>query len=228
MASSTDERVTRYQFLGCVPYAQALALQHEIQDGLKSGRGQEHLLLLEHPPVFTLGRNATPGDIVADPEWLGRHGVEIHETDRGGQVTYHGPGQLVGYPILDLAPDRKDVRRYVADLEAVLIDTLADYGVQAVARPAPHVGVWVGDWKIASLGIHLSRWVTTHGFALNVATKIDYFEGIVACGLSDVRMTSLTELVTRSPTVPEVAERLVEHFGRRFRRRMSRGGVGLE
>lgn len=215
----SEPRKLRVGFLGRVPYAGTAALQIKLRDALLSGQGEEHLLLLEHPSVFTLGRNADRGDVVADSSWLDTRGVEVHETDRGGQATYHGPGQLVGYPIVDLKPDRRDVRRYVRDLEEVLIRTLADYGVlgEPALSPRP-VGVWVGDRKIASLGIHLRHWVTTHGFALNVATDLTFFSGIVACGMQSAPMTSIEELTGSAPPLDEVAERVVAHFAAVFAR----------
>jgi lipoyl(octanoyl) transferase len=184
-----------------------------LRDALLRGEGDEHLLLLEHPSVFTLGRNADTGDVVAGAEWLDRRGVEVHEADRGGQATYHGPGQLVGYPIVDLKPDRRDVRRYVRDLEEVLIRTLAEYGVvgEPALSPRP-VGVWVGDSKIASIGIHLRHWVTTHGFALNVTTDLSFFGGIVACGMPSAPMTSIEERTGARPELDAVASRVSHHF----------------
>jgi lipoyl(octanoyl) transferase len=150
---------------------------------------------------------------------LAARGIAVAESDRGGQVTYHGPGQLVGYPVIDLDPDRRDVRRYVRDLQETLIRTLADYGVEAERREGQAlVGVWVGEEKIASLGIHLKRWITTHGFALNVTTDLGYFGGIVACGLPDVRLTSIERLTGRRPPLAEVAARYAVHFGAVFDR----------
>ena len=157
--------------------------------------------------------------MVADSHWLEGRGVEVHETDRGGQATYHGPGQLVGYPIVDLKPNRRDVRRYVRDLEEVLILTLADYDIEGEPALSPRpVGVWVGERKIASLGIHLRHWVTTHGFALNVTTDLTFFSGIVACGMQSAPMTSIEELTGRAPRLEEVAERVVLHFAEVFAR----------
>jgi len=209
----TARRTVRTGFLGRVPYAAAEALQLRLRDALLLGAGADHLLLLEHPSVFTLGRNANAADVVADAAWLGRRGVEVHEADRGGQATYHGPGQLVGYPILDLKPDRRDVRRYVRDLEEVLIRTLTDYGISGEPALSPRpVGVWVGPRKIASLGIHLRHWVTTHGFALNVTTDLSYFGGIVACGMPGAPMTSIADLAGGAPGLEEVAERVARHF----------------
>jgi lipoyl(octanoyl) transferase len=214
-----EPRTLRTGFLGRVPYAGAAALQLKLRDALLAGTGDEHLLLLEHPSVFTLGRNADPEDVIADPGWLDRRGVEVHESDRGGQATYHGPGQLVGYPIVDLKPNRRDVRRYVRDLEEVLILTLADYGVAGEPALSPRpVGVWVGDRKIASLGIHLRHWVTTHGFALNVTTDLSFFSGIVACGMQSAPMTSIEELTGEAPPLEDVARRVVTHFAEVFSR----------
>jgi lipoyl(octanoyl) transferase len=206
-------RVTQAAFLGRVHYGEALVWQRATEAGLKRGDGPERFLLLEHPPVFTLGRNASPADILAPAEWLQSRGVEIHQTNRGGEVTYHGPGQLVGYPVLNLNPDRRDIRRYVRDLQEVLIRTLGDFGITAGRNDAPgHIGVWVERGKIASIGVHLSRWITTHGFALNVSTDLELFGGIVPCGLHGVRMVTLAELIGRVPTLAEVADRVVVHF----------------
>lgn len=208
-----------WDYLGRVPYTEAVELQLAARSALKTGEGPERLLLLEHPPVYTLGRNASGADVLASPEWLRARGVEVAECDRGGQVTYHGPGQLVGYPIVNLSPDRRDVRRYVRDLQEVLIRTLAEYGVAAEGRDGQaFVGVWTGEEKIASIGVHLSRWITTHGFALNVSTDLSYFTGIIPCGLHQVRMTSIERLTGRAPALSEVAEVYARHFGEVFDR----------
>lgn len=216
-------RVLRWAYLGRVPYAPTVALQEALRRAVKERRGDEHLLLLEHEPVFTVGKNATEDDVLADEAWRAAHGVEVHRASRGGKVTYHGPGQLVGYPIVDLDPDRRDVRRYVHDLQEVLIRTLADFGVAGWRRDGgDHVGVWVGNAalprKIASIGVHLSRWVTMHGFALNVATDLGAFGGIVACGLPQVTMTSIAAETRDAPSVAAVAERAAAHFGDVFER----------
>ncbi|HVS03586.1 MAG TPA: lipoyl(octanoyl) transferase LipB [Thermoanaerobaculia bacterium] len=224
-------RETHWSWLGPVAYGEADAVQRRVREALRRGAGPERLLLLEHPPVFTLGRNAGRREMLADGEWLRRRGVAVHETDRGGQATFHGPGQLVGYPVLDLSPDRRDVRRYVRDLSQVLVRTLADLGVAAHCRPAPQIGVWVGEAKIAALGIHLSRWITIHGFALNVSTDLSYFAGIVPCGMPEVRMTSIEQLTGRRHELAAMAARLVAHFAAVFGRRMvatPAGVLGLE
>ena len=214
--------MVRWAYLGRVPYAEASALQERLRDAVRTGEGGEHLLLLEHPHVYTLGRNAKRSDVVAAEAWLAERGLEVAECDRGGQVTYHGPGQLVGYPILNLDPDRRDVRRYVADLMEVLVRLLADYGVAArAARPGEPIGVWSGGRKVASLGVHLKRWITTHGFAVNVSTDLAFFEGIVACGLAGVELASIESLTGRRPSLAEVAAVCAGHLGRVFGREMA-------
>lgn len=220
--SSTAPRTTRWTWLGAVPYIPTKALQESLREDLRFERGEEHFLLLEHdPPVFTVGRNATTNDVVASKEWLEENGVEVHETNRGGQVTYHGPGQLVGYPILNLNPDRRDVRRYVHDLQEVLLRTLADFNVTAQRREGKDfIGIWVGEEKIASIGVHLSRWITIHGFALNVHTNLNHFGGIVACGLPQVQMTSIERLLGTAPPVAVVAARAAHHLGQVFDREL--------
>lgn len=215
-------RITVARWLGRLPYAEALALQSEAREALRHGRGEEQLLLLEHPPVYTLGRNARPSDVLAAPDWLAARGIEVFESDRGGQVTYHGPGQLVGYPILDLNPDRRDIRRYVRDLQETLVLTLGDFGIEAEpGERAEAIGVWVEGAKIASIGVHVSRWITTHGFALNVSTDLDQFAGIVACGLPQVRMTSIERRLGRRVPLEAVAEVVIERFSRVFARAIS-------
>ncbi len=183
--------------------------------------GEETLLLLEHEPVFTLGRNASRADVLFTPERCGELGVEVRESNRGGKVTYHGPGQLVGYPVLNLTPDRKDVKRYVTDLEEVLIRALGDFGIHAARSPVPErvTSVWVGNDKIAAIGIHISRWVTTHGFALNVTDEpLPYFSGIVPCGITDGGVTTMERRIGRRLPLEEAAARVRTHFGDVFGR----------
>lgn len=219
--SCPPHRTVRWGFLGRVTYPEAEALQGRIRSRLRAGRGPEHLLLLEHPHVFTLGRNADGADVLAPRAWLEGQGVEVHECDRGGQVTYHGPGQLVGYPIVDLDPDRRDLHRYMRDLQEVLIRTLADFGVTARRREGKeHLGVWAGERKVASLGVHVKRWITTHGFALNVATDLSYFRRIVPCGLPRVEMASIRSLTGEAPPLPEVAGSVARHFADVFDREL--------
>ena len=216
----SEPRTTRWSWLGRVEYPAAAALQIEIRDALARGEGPERLLLLEHPHVYTLGRNAKDGDVLLGAGELAARGIAVLASDRGGQVTYHGPGQLVGYPILDLNPDRRDVRRYVRDLEEVLVRVLAGCGVAATGGEGESIGVWTAEGrKIASLGIHLARWRTTHGFALNVEPDLRLFAGIVACGMPAVEMTSIARERGAAPPLAELARRVVAEFERVFARR---------
>ncbi len=218
---AATRRTLAWGFLGRIPFREAVELQEGLRGDLAAGAGPEHLLLLEHPHVFTLGRSARRSDVLATDQWLASRGVEVAECDRGGQVTYHGPGQLVGYPILDLEPDRRDVRRYVRDLQEVLVRTLAAYGVAAEGRTEqPAIGVWSGGRKVASIGVHLRRWLTTHGFALNVTTDLGYFSSIVPCGLPRVEMGSIGSLTGRRPELPEVAAVCARAFAEVFDRRL--------
>jgi len=196
-----------------VDYAAALALQRELVAQRKEGRIADQLLLLEHPHVITLGRNGHMEHLLAGEEILSRAGISFHPTDRGGDVTYHGPGQLVGYPILDLRDWKRDVTAYVRAIEQSIIDTLADYGI-AAGRIPKLTGVWVGERKIAAIGVHISRWVTSHGFALNVNTDLSYFQYIVPCGLTRP-VTSMAQLGAHA-TLEEVGRALAGHFGRIF------------
>ena len=171
------------------------------------------LLLVEHPHVITLGVRGDGGrsHILASPDLLLARGVDVHETGRGGDITYHGPGQIVGYPILDLKPDRCDVHRYVRDLEEILIRTATDYGIAAERVPGL-TGVWVGHEKLAAIGVRVARWVTSHGFAFNVTTDLDYFNLIVPCGITDRGVTSLARLLCRAVDPREVEDRIVSNF----------------
>ena len=205
--------------MGIVGYAEALALQRSLVEERKAGRIPDTLLLLQHPAVITLGVKGDGGraNIVATPGRLAELGIEVHEAGRGGDVTYHGPGQLVGYPIIDLKPDRCDVHRYVRDVEEVMIRVCADWGVGA-SRVKGQTGAWVGVEKIAAIGVRISRWVTSHGFALNVATDMEHFSLIVPCGISDRGVTSLERLVHRHVPIREVEDATARHFGDVFRR----------
>ncbi|MEK7283087.1 MAG: lipoyl(octanoyl) transferase LipB [Acidobacteriota bacterium] len=212
-------------YTGRIGYAEAAALQDRCARLLRDGGTEERLLLLEHPPVITLGRNARREDVLQDERTLRSLGVSVEETNRGGQVTYHGPGQLVGYPILNLSPDRRDVARYLRDLEEVLIRTLAHFGILAGRVPGL-TGVWAGREKIASIGVHLSRWVTTHGFALNVNTDLSRFGLIVPCGLRGRAVTSMQRLLGRATPLEDVAAALVPEFGEIFGRQMAPEAAG--
>ncbi len=211
--------------LGRVDYASATRLQQTLVELRKQRRISDTLLLLEHPPVITLGRNATRRNITASEEQMQRAGVGIFECDRGGDVTYHGPGQLVGYPIFDLRdrPKRMGAVDYVRHLEEALIRTCADFGV-AARRIAGRTGVWTFDpeAKIAAIGVHISRGVTSHGFALNVSTDLDHFKLIVPCGISDKPVTSLHKAIAEldpgraAPALDQVAEVVTRNFGKVF------------
>ena len=209
------------RYLGRMGYAEALALQQTLHEARKRDEAPDTLLLIEHPPVITLGRGANKANILADAATRQRVGVELFETGRGGDVTYHGPGQLVGYPIVNLAPDRQDVRRYVQDLQEVLVRTARDFGVKAEPRGGEFVGVWVGNEKLAAIGIRISRWVTMHGFAFNVTTDLSYFQLIVPCGIRGHGVTSLQQLTGKQFALPEVAACVTAHFGEVFNRSMS-------
>jgi lipoyl(octanoyl) transferase len=224
--SSLAKRPLEVRRLGRVDYQAAVDLQHSLVEQRRAGRLDDQLLLLEHPHVLTLGVRSDRGrsHILAAPERLAALGVEVFETGRGGDVTYHGPGQLVGYPVVDLRPDRCDVHRYVRDLEEVLIRTAADYGV-AAQRVAGLTGIWVGAEKLAAIGVRIARWVTSHGFALNVTTDLSYFDLIVPCGIADRGVTSLARLLGRAVHGDEVADRLVSHFADVFERAPKRAGV---
>jgi lipoyl(octanoyl) transferase len=199
--------------LGRLEYGRALEMQADLVARRKRGEIQDQLLLLEHPHVITLGRNGHLENLLATEEVLGRGGIQFHPTDRGGDITYHGPGQLVGYPIMDLRDWKRDVGAYVRSIEQVLIDTLAEFGI-AAGRIKGCTGVWVDQAKIAAIGVHISRWVTSHGFALNVNTDLSYFQYIVPCGLTKP-VTSMAQLGVQT-NLEDVSERLAEHFGRVF------------
>jgi len=199
--------------LGRIDYASALQLQQQLATDRKQGLIPDQLLLLEHPHVITLGRNGHMENLLADDDILARAGISFYPTDRGGDVTYHGPGQLVGYPILDLRDWKRDVGAYVRAVEETIILTLAEYGIEA-GRIPKLTGVWVGERKIAAIGVHLSRWVTSHGFALNVSTDLSYFQYIVPCGLTKP-VTSMAALGVRA-SLDEVGAKLAVHFARIF------------
>jgi len=190
------ERKLLVQRLGLVDYESALALQKQTEQAVKTGAQPDTLLLLEHPHTLTIGRRGDSSSVLLDEEELKQRSVTLFETNRGGKVTYHGLGQVVGYPIINLSPDREDVHRYVRDLEEVLIRTLSDFGIEAF-RIEGLTGVHTRRGKVAAIGVHIARWVTTHGFALNVNTDLSYFDLIIACDGEPV--TSMEELLTGLP-----------------------------
>jgi len=207
------------QRLGRIGYADGVERQKALVQARQAGEIDDTLLLVEHPPVITLGvkTRGNFANIRVDAPALAAQGVEVHDTGRGGDVTFHGPGQLVGYPIIDLKPDRQDVHRYVRDLEEVLIRTAADFGLQA-GRIKGYSGAWVGDRKLAAIGVRIARWVTSHGFALNVTTDLAGFDLIVPCGITDRGVTSLSALLGRDVAMPEVEAAVVTHFAAVFER----------
>ena len=205
-------RTVEIRRLGRVAYADALAIQRSCVEDRRAGRISDLLLLMEHAHALTVGARGDGGrsHILSTPEALAARGIDVYETGRGGDVTYHGPGQLVGYPIIDLQPDRCDVHRYVRDLEEVLIRVAADFGVVA-ARVPDLTGVWVGDDKLAAIGVRIARWITSHGFAFNVTTDLSFFDLIVPCGIADRCVTSLARLGCAA-SIDDVQDRLVARF----------------
>lgn len=209
--------------LGRVEYAEAYRLQKETELAVRERRAPDTLLLVEHPHVLTIGRRAKPEAILASAEELAARGVTVHETNRGGKMTYHGLGQVVGYPVINLSPDREDVHKYVRDLEEALMRAMKDFGIETF-RVEGLTGVHTARGKIAAIGVHIARWVTTHGFALNVNTDLSYFNLIVACEGEPV--TSMKELLGREVPLAEVEDRIVERFAEVFA--MNVGGEARE
>jgi lipoyl(octanoyl) transferase len=205
--------------LGSIEYGEALELQRQLVEERRADRIPDTLLLLQHPPVITLGVQARGErrNVLATPQELHAAGVALHETGRGGDVTYHGPGQLVGYPILDLRPDRCDVHRYVRDIEEALIEATRAFGVEA-GRVAGLTGVWASGSKLAAIGVRISRWITSHGFAYNVATNLDHFRLIVPCGIGDRGVTSLAALTGRDIRMSRVEDEVSAAFATVFDR----------
>lgn len=204
-----SERSLEVRRLGRVAYSDGLALQKQLESEVIEQRKTNYLLLLEHPHTFTIGRRSTNEGVLATAEMLRKLGVEVYETNRGGKVTYHGIGQIVGYPVISLSPDREDVHKYVRDVEEVLIRTVADYGIETF-RIEGLTGVHTTQGKIAAIGVHIKRWVTTHGFALNVNTDLSYYNWIIACEGEPV--TSMSRLLDREVDIAEVEERLEVNF----------------
>jgi lipoyl(octanoyl) transferase len=203
--------------LGLVSYREASALQEELRALRQSGEVPDVLLVLEHPPVYTRGRRTEPADLPMGEEWYELQGIAVEDADRGGRVTYHGPGQLVAYPVMAI----DGVARFVGVLERAMVGALRDEGIAAEARGKPFTGVWAGERKIGSIGVHVSRGVTTHGLAVNVDNDLQPFEWIVPCGIDHVRMTSVSRETGRTPSLPcfrrRLAHRFAEVAGRRQR-----------
>lgn len=207
--------------LGIVDYAAASELQRALVEERRAGRVPDLLLLLEHPHVITLGvkADAARSNLIATPQLLAAKQVEVHESGRGGDITYHGPGQLVGYPILDLKPDRCDVHQYVRDLEEVMIRAAADFGLQG-GRIKGLSGAWVGADKMGAIGVRISRWITSHGFAFNVSTDLDFFRLIVPCGIESGGVTSLSRATGRPVSMAEAEVSIVRNFAAVFDRKV--------
>jgi lipoyl(octanoyl) transferase len=197
--------------LGTVDYAAAHRLQKQLQAKRIAGEVPDTVLLLEHPPVLTMGRSAKEQHIIAQPDALEAQGISVHEVGRGGDVTYHGPGQLVAYPIIDLKPDRRDVRKYMWSLEEAMIRTCKEFGLSAT-RIGGLNGAWIGDRKVGAVGVRISRWVTMHGLALNANSDLSHYELIVPCGIQDKAVTSISAELGRTIGVPDVADPLARHF----------------
>ena len=209
----SERRILKVEQLGLVEYGVALDIQKQTERAVVAGEQPDTLLLLEHPHVLTTGRRSAPGAIIAAEEVLAARGASVFETNRGGKVTYHGLGQVVGYPIINLSPDREDVHRYVRDLEEVLIRAMSDFGIEAFRIPGL-TGVHTASGKVAAIGVHIARWVTTHGFALNVNTDLSYFDLIVACEGEPV--TSIKELLGHKFELAEVEDRIIDRFAEVF------------
>lgn len=205
--------------LGLVPYGEALTLQRDLVDARRADRVPDVLLLLQHRHVLTVGVNAGRGHshILVPAERLASEGIEVHETGRGGDVTYHGPGQIVGYPVLDLRPDRCDVHRYVRDIEEVMIRAARDFGV-AAGRVPGLTGIWVGREKLGAIGVRIARWITSHGFAFNVTTDLRYFDLVVPCGIADRGVTSLARVLGRPVDLATVETAIAARFAEVFDR----------
>jgi lipoyl(octanoyl) transferase len=214
-------RICEVTRLGLVPYADALDLQNKLVEQRKADEIPDQLLFLEHPPVITVGVKSRSGrsHILDTPAGLAAQGIELFETGRGGDVTYHGPGQLIGYPILDLRPDRCDVHRYVRDLEEALIRAVAAFGITA-ERVTGLTGVWAGQDKLAAIGVRIARWVTSHGFALNVGVDLAHFRLIVPCGITGRGVTSLETLTGRAVAIPDVQAAVSQAFADVFGRQI--------
>jgi lipoate-protein ligase B len=201
--------------LGVLPYRDGVRLQEHVRDRRQAGEIPDSLLLLEHPPVYTKGRRSEPGDLPMGEDWYRLQGIEVEDSDRGGRVTYHGPGQLVGYPIMAV----RDVPAYIETVEAAIVSALAEEGIGAKVRQEPFTGVWAGEAKIGSIGVHVSRGVTTHGFAINVDNDLQPFEWIVPCGIEGVRVTSVCKETARADHLDCFRKRVAHAFSQAFGRR---------
>jgi len=206
-----DKKILTYGDLGFIDYKEAWDLQKEIFSKRVSCEVEDYLLLLEHPNTYTLGKTAHKENLIGSEEYLNQNQISVYEIDRGGDITYHGPGQIVGYPIIDLNNWFKDTHKYLRALEEVIIKTCSEYGLNCERNPK-HTGVWIGDRKIAAIGIKVSRWITMHGFAFNVNTDLNLFNGIIPCGIQDKSVTSLREELDKEIDIQKIKEKLLKNF----------------
>lgn len=198
-----------------MPYREAWDLQYYLHSLRHEGKIEDTLLLLEHPHTYTLGKTADKANLVGSEDYLKEKGIEVFDIDRGGDITYHGPGQLVGYPIIDLQKWKPDTHLYLRTLEEMMIELLVGYGIEA-GRKEAYTGVWIGDGKIAAIGIKISRWITMHGFAFNINTDLNLFNGIIPCGIKDKSVTSLAELLGRKIEMNGIKDKIRSGFARHF------------
>ncbi len=198
-----------------MPYREAWDLQYYLHSLRHEGKIEDTLLLLEHPHTYTLGKTADKANLVGSEDYLKEKGIEVFDIDRGGDITYHGPGQLVGYPIIDLQKWKPDTHLYLRTLEEMMIELLVGYGIEA-GRKEAYTGVWIGDGKIAAIGIKISRWITMHGFAFNINTDLNLFNGIIPCGIKDKSVTSLAELLGRKIEMSGIKDKIRSGFARHF------------
>jgi len=206
-----EKKVLTYSDLEITNYKEAWDLQNEIHSKRVAGEVGDYLLLLEHPNTYTLGKTAHKENLISSEEYLQQNQITVYDIDRGGDITYHGPGQIVGYPIIDLNNWLKDTHKYLRALEEVIIETCAEYNLKCERNPK-HTGVWIDDRKIAAIGIKVSRWVTMHGFAFNVNTDLKLFNGIIPCGIQDKSVTSLSKELKKEISIQEVKEKLLKNF----------------
>jgi lipoyl(octanoyl) transferase len=209
------DKILNYSDLGFIDYKEAWDLQKEIHSKRISGEVEDFLFLLEHPNTYTLGKTAHKDNLKGSEDYLKENNISVYDIDRGGDITYHGPGQIVGYPIIDLNSWHKDTHKYLRALEEVIIRTCSEYNLNCERNPK-HTGVWLADRKIAAIGIKVSRWITMHGFAFNINTDLNLFNGIIPCGIRDKAVTSLSNELNREIEVQEVKEKLLRNFRQVF------------
>jgi lipoyl(octanoyl) transferase len=206
-----EKKTLTYCDLSLIDYKEAWDLQQEIHTKRVSGEVEDYLLLLEHPNTYTLGKTAHKENLIGSEKYLKENNISVYDIDRGGDITYHGPGQIVGYPIIDLNSWQKDTHKYLRALEEVIIKTCSEYGLNC-ERNQKHTGVWIGERKIAAIGIKVSRWITMHGFAFNVNTNLNLFNGIIPCGIQDKSVTSLSKELMMEISIQEVKDKLLKNF----------------